>query len=133
MHGVQNVAHADDPRTPEVRKVPIIYELPASIPTLAEVLREAGFTTLGLTDGGNVNPAHGFYRGFDVYTKGLSGAEVFDAIREIEPDVAIIVASGYSRESVSSELLARGRTHFVQKPFDANQLLAAVRRLLADR
>jgi len=61
---------------------------------------------------------------------GMSGAQVFGAIREIKPDVPIILASGYSRERIPDELLAQGATCFLRKPFDATQLLAAVRELL---
>ncbi len=85
VHGVQNVVQGIDPRlkgTPRAdERVAIIYPLPASIPTLAEVLKGQGFTTLGLTDGGNLMPAHGFTRGFDLYTKDLTGmaAQIHDA------------------------------------------------------
>lgn len=40
---------------------------PASIPMLAEILRVAGFTTLGVTGGGYLHPRFGFHRGFDLY------------------------------------------------------------------
>ncbi len=80
VHGVQNVAHVLDPDTG--KRQAIIYPLPERFPTLAELLQDRGFTTIGLTDGGNVNPAHGFPRGFDAYTKGLSG--VADQLADAE-------------------------------------------------
>lgn len=84
VHGVQNVQHGEHPKTGERR--PLIQPLPAVIPTLAEVLKANGYRTLGLTDGGNVNPGHGFDRGFDEYTKELSGAEaqVDDALSRLD-------------------------------------------------
>ena len=72
VHGVQNVQHGTDPAT-GVRR-PLIQAAPLEIPTLAEVLHGAGYATLGLTDGGNLNPPHGFDRGFDDYTYQLTGA-----------------------------------------------------------
>jgi len=71
-HNVQNVQHGTDPVTG--RKGPLIQPLPPSIPTLAEILKAAGYRTVGLTDGGNLNAAHGFPRGFDHYSLDLSGA-----------------------------------------------------------
>lgn len=72
VHGVQNVQHGKDPDTG--RRRPLIESVPPSIPTLAEVLTAHGYATVGLTDGGNLNPPHGFNRGFDEYTYDLSGA-----------------------------------------------------------
>jgi len=73
VHGVQNVQHKKDPVTG--RREPLIVSAPADLPTLAEVLSSAGYATVALTDGGNLNPPHGFDRGFDEYTKALSGVE----------------------------------------------------------
>ena len=67
VHGVQNVQHGGGG--------PLIEPVPMSIPTLAEVLTAAGYRSIGLTDGGNLNKAHGFPRGFEEYTVDLSGAE----------------------------------------------------------
>ena len=78
VHGVQNVQFGD--------AGPLIQPLKSHIPTLAETLQAAGFSTVGLTDGGNLNPAHGFARGFETYTRDLSGvdAQISEALPEIE-------------------------------------------------
>jgi len=83
VHGVQNVAQREGP---DGRSQTVIVPLPDDVPTLAEVLREAGFATIGLTDGGNLNRAHGFPRGFDEYTVELSGveAQVADALARLD-------------------------------------------------
>jgi arylsulfatase A-like enzyme len=39
--------------------------IPDSVPLVQELLREHGYTTLGVTDGGNAGGAFGFSRGFD--------------------------------------------------------------------
>jgi arylsulfatase A-like enzyme len=72
VHGVQNVSH----KMSELgTSKAIIVPLREDIPTLAEVLAADGFRTIGLTDGGNLNPPHGFARGFEEYTFQLSGVE----------------------------------------------------------
>jgi arylsulfatase A-like enzyme len=43
------------------------HRLPASFPSLAEILDSAGYTTLGATANPNVNTSFGFERGFDHY------------------------------------------------------------------
>ncbi len=78
MHGVQNVQHSGGG--------PLIQAVPDAVPTLAEVLSAAGYACVGLTDGGNLNKAHGFPRGFDEYTVDLSGAEaqVLDGLTHVD-------------------------------------------------
>ena len=46
---------------------PFVHQRVGALPTLAEVLRESGFATVGLTDGGQVSHSFGFDRGFDLY------------------------------------------------------------------
>jgi arylsulfatase A-like enzyme len=56
------------------------------LPTMAQILTAAGYRCIGLTDGGNLNPPHGFDRGFEHYTYDLSGAaaQVQDGLRWVE-------------------------------------------------
>jgi arylsulfatase A-like enzyme len=83
VHGVQNVSF--DKNEAGASKA-VIVPLPKEIPTLAEVLSAAGLRSVGLTDGGNLNPPHGFGRGFEHYTYELAGveAQVDDALPWIE-------------------------------------------------
>lgn len=46
---------------------PFVHQRVGALPTLAEVLHESGFATVGLTDGGQVSHSFGFNRGFDLY------------------------------------------------------------------
>jgi len=71
VHEVQNVSFRKDADAGEKA---IIVPARPDVPTLAEVLKAAGFRTIGHTDGGNLNPPHGFARGFDTYTYDLQGA-----------------------------------------------------------
>jgi len=43
------------------------FALPASVPTLATILRDAGYTTAGFISGFPLDRRFGFARGFDVY------------------------------------------------------------------
>lgn len=75
-------------RYPEVHQVRNVtaenpVKLSAKIPTLAEQLKQNGYGTLACTDGGNVNNALGFSRGFDMY--GESGAEQFYGLIKLQP------------------------------------------------
>ena len=71
VHGVQNVANTT---AADGSPSAVIVPMRSDVPTLAQVLKAAGFRTIGLTDGGNLIPNHGFDRGFDTYTYRLEGA-----------------------------------------------------------
>jgi PAS domain S-box-containing protein len=60
----------------------------------------------------------------------MSGASVFDAIRRLGPEVPILVISGYAEERVAQKLLERGPAGFLRKPFDLEELVGAIRRLV---
>ena len=58
----------------------------------------------------------------DLIMPGMGGAEVFDRLRELDPNVDVLVSSGYSQEGDAAEILARGGRGFIQKPFRMNAL-----------
>jgi len=60
----------------------------------------------------------------------MSGKEVADALRAINPDVRIIITSGYSEEEVTSKLGATRVAAFIQKPYRLGTMLALVDRVM---
>lgn len=66
----------------------------------------------------------------DLIMPGLSGGETFDKLKEIHPDVKVLLASGYSVSGQASEIMARGCDGFIQKPFNMSELSRVVREIL---
>lgn len=60
----------------------------------------------------------------------MSGAQTFEALRELAPEVKILLASGYTVEGEAAELLKRGADGFIGKPFDLVALSAKLRAIL---
>jgi PAS domain S-box-containing protein len=56
----------------------------------------------------------------------MSGPEAFRAMKEIDPDVKVLLASGYSAGGAARELLAEGVRGFLQKPFTLAELSTKV-------
>jgi CheY-like chemotaxis protein len=61
----------------------------------------------------------------------LSGAEAFGKLRELRPDIPVLLCSGFARESQTDELLSRGQTGFLLKPFGLDALEKALMALRA--
>jgi CheY-like chemotaxis protein len=66
----------------------------------------------------------------DMTMPDMGGAQVCDRMKEINPDMKILVASGYTMESEARQTLARGCSGFIQKPFSLKQLSEKVRGIL---
>lgn len=66
----------------------------------------------------------------DVIMPGMSGGEIFDALKAINPRVQVLLASGYSLSGQAEEILSRGCVGFIQKPFSLEQLSVRLRDIL---
>jgi len=66
----------------------------------------------------------------DMIMPDMGGAQACDQMKEINPDIKILVSSGYSIEAEARQALARGCNGFIQKPFSLKQLSEKVRGIL---
>jgi hypothetical protein len=66
----------------------------------------------------------------DVVMPRLGGAELAQALRETNPDLAILFVSGYVRNDAQVAALLGPRCLYLQKPFAPAVLATALRRLL---
>ncbi len=58
----------------------------------------------------------------DLIMPGMDGGAVFDAIRRLHPGMPVILSSGYSLNGQATEIMARGCSGFIQKPFNLAEL-----------
>lgn len=66
----------------------------------------------------------------DMVMPGLDGAETFARLRQLDPELPLLLYSGYDGH-IAAECLTEPRTAFLQKPFTADQLFTQVARLAA--
>lgn len=60
----------------------------------------------------------------------MGGEECFRRLRQIDPAVRVVISSGFSAESSTSQVLRDGALDFVQKPFDINGLARTIQKAL---
>ena len=58
----------------------------------------------------------------DMIMPGMNGGKIYDRIKAINPQVKVLLISGYSIEGEAREILARGCNGFIQKPFKIKEL-----------
>ncbi len=66
----------------------------------------------------------------DMVLPKLDGLDVFQLIREMEPDVRVVIASGYARKGQIKRAMEMGARAYVPKPFTAERLARAIREVL---
>ena len=64
-------------------------------------------------------------------TSGQEGLELVARVRELAPDLPIVVMTGWSTVPLAVALMREGAGDFVEKPWDNRRLLAAVQAQLA--
>jgi len=66
----------------------------------------------------------------DLIMPKLGGGDVYDKIKEINPDVKVLLSSGYSIDGKAKEILDRGCNGFIQKPYSIKKYTRKIREIL---
>ena len=62
----------------------------------------------------------------DMIMPDMGGGEVYDHLKKINPDIKVLLSSGYSIDGEAAEILKRGCNGFIQKPFTMDGLSAKI-------
>jgi len=104
-----------------------------------KILRGAGYEVVTAGEGAEaVDTFRGGPSRFDVVLLDLTmphmdGEAVFRALKEIRPDVCVLLMSGFNEEDMLDRFAGRGVAGFLPKPFNAEMLLAKLRDVLSGR
>ena len=66
----------------------------------------------------------------DMVMPGMGSGETYDTLKKINPNIKVILSSGYSRGKESDAIIARGVNDFIKKPFNLETLSQKVRKVL---
>ena len=87
------------------------------------VLKKLGYTVLESNSGRHAVELYQKLRDkidlvvLDIVMPDMGGAEVYDRLKEINPDVKVLLSSGYSIDDQAREMMDHGCDDFIQKPF----------------
>jgi DNA-binding NtrC family response regulator len=102
----------------------------------AELLGFGGYTVLTAADGAE---ALEIYRErvdeialviLDLIMPRMSGTQCLEALLDMDPDVKVLVASGYAPNGPMRALVEAGAKGAIDKPFDMKEMLQTVRRII---
>ena len=66
----------------------------------------------------------------DMIMPGMSGGETIERLLALNPEVPVILSSGYSLNGMAKEVLAKGARAFLQKPFRMDALSRKIQEIL---
>jgi len=66
----------------------------------------------------------------DMIMPEMSGGKTYDLLKEINPNIKVLLSSGYSINGQATEIMERGCDGFIQKPFNMEQLSRKMREIL---
>ena len=69
----------------------------------------------------------------DMIMPGMDGGTTFDRIHEIHPEIPILLSSGYAINSQANEIIQRGCSGFIQKPYNISELSSKVHQMLREK
>ena len=104
-----------------------------------ELLEELGYTVLSALSGRQALEI--FQKNtdkidlviMDMIMPGMGGGETFDRLRNINPNIKVLLSSGYSVNGQATKILRRGCNGFIQKPFNLNQLAEKIGKIMGKR
>jgi two-component system, cell cycle sensor histidine kinase and response regulator CckA len=69
----------------------------------------------------------------DMIMPQVGGAEAFDRLKALNPDIKVILSSGYTIDGQATDILNRGCSAFIQKPFNLQTLSRLIETVLQDK
>jgi two-component system, NtrC family, response regulator HydG len=118
-------------------KVLVIDDAAEMASAVVEYLQRNGFDAEGV-DGGDVGlkrfkaaPADVVLT--DLRMKGLDGMDVLAGVRELDPDVPVVIMTAFGAVDSAVEAIQRGAYHYVTKPFKLEVVLTLLERAIRER
>ncbi len=101
-----------------------------------EMLEMLGFTVLLAEDGEQALEVFRRHTAdvtcviLDLIMPRMGGEEAFRELRQLNKEVKVVIASGYSESDIKEKFLGKGLTGFLQKPYQLNDLQAVLQSFL---
>lgn len=97
-----------------------------------KMLKRLGFDVITACDGGEAVRLYREHRGeidlvlLDLTMPRMNGEETFQELRSIDPEVQVVLSSGYTENEIETRFAGKGLSGFIQKPYT----LATLRKML---
>lgn len=104
---------------------------PLVLDLVHRLLRRSGYHVLRATDGADA--VRRFRERAGAVEMRLSGTDVLDEIRKLDPNIPVLLMSGYDDASTNAAMARHGQVRFLAKPFEPAALIYVVAEMLGAR
>ena len=101
----------------------------------AEMLKELGFEPITARDGRQAleqfrNNSSILFVILDLTMPHMDGEQCFRELRQINPDVKVIISSGFNEQEVTQKFVGKGLAGFIQKPYKLSVLKEVIKYMI---
>ena len=100
-----------------------------------KMLEKMGYTVFGARDGKEAIEIYKKNQGkvdiviLDFHMPQMDGERVYEELKRIDPDLKILISTGYINNKQAAELLKRGCDGIIQKPFKIEELSGKINKI----
>lgn len=100
-----------------------------------QMLALLGYTVITARDGEEALKEFGQKKGIDLVIldmtmPGMSGRAIFEKLLKIDPEVRVLISTGYSLSTKTEQILTHAKSGFLQKPYTLQVLSSAIHKLM---
>lgn len=98
------------------------------------IIERLGYRVLEATSGEEAvdiaenHPGHIDFALLDIILPDMNGNQIYPLIKKARPNLKVIVCSGFAQDGPAEEILEAGADNFIQKPFSASAISAALKK-----
>jgi two-component system, cell cycle sensor histidine kinase and response regulator CckA len=102
----------------------------------SDMLKELGFDVITAADGREAVESFRQQQNqivfvvLDLTMPHMNGEEAFRELRRINPEVKVIMSSGYNEQEVTQKFMGKGLAGFIQKPYKLSTLIEVVKNII---
>ena len=102
-----------------------------------QMIKKMGYDVIYTRKGDEALSLYGTHRNgidlvvLDLIMPGMGGGDTFDELKKIDPEVKVLLSSGYCIDGQAREILNRGCRGFIQKPYNMQALSQKINEILS--
>ncbi len=114
----------------------LVDDAPEILEMATRLLNDANYRVMAASNAKQAIELYGKHRDkirlvlLDVIMPEIGGKQCLEALRKMDPNVKVLIATGYTKRGMTQELKDAGARDFILKPFDTPQLLEKIRKII---
>ena len=114
-------------------KILIAEDEEITLKHLYSTLESEGFEVIGTKNGRDaldkINGDHFDLLISDIKMPGLNGIELLERVKEVRPDIEVMIITGFGSIGSAVDAIKRGASDYITKPFDLDELVIKVKKI----